>query len=179
MKPLDEYKTNGELVEGILALPNNTKSKTALGKLNRDKLEMEYLDLHDKLEQGEQTEVEEAVEAKEPAKPAETKFKADEKFKTAQPKDASEVFMANKPIDKTTVVELDIYKKYIYFMPFGSKKVVIENLGFGEVYYKVDGNAVHGDKEALIVRGQQVELEVNKYVELISASTPRVKFKEE
>ena len=187
MKPLEEFKTNAELVDEILSLPNNKKTKTALGKFNREKLELEYLTLQDELETATATDVtEQAVEpVKEPEvleepktiEPAYTAFKADEKFKTEVPTKASDIFLKDKPKTVESVIDLDIHKKHYYFSKNVEGKVLIENLGFGDVYYG-SKEAEYGDKSQRLFKGQTVELDGKDPICLVSSSSPRVKVTE-
>ena len=189
MKPLEDFKTNSELVEAILELPNNKKSKTALGKLNREKLEMEYLTLQDELETNveavsepvvdvntvEEVKVEEEV--KDIVEPAKTAVKADDKFKTEQPKSAADVFLKNKEKVVQVTIDLDIHRKHYYFAKNTEGKVLVENLGFGDVYYG-SGEVEYGNTSTRIIKGQSVEMEADKAICLISSSSPRVKITE-
>lgn len=185
MKPLEDFKTNSDLVEEILTLPNNKKSKTALGKLNREKLELEYLTLHDELETASEVTGESVGAFEEPEvpkeagtiEPAYTAFKADDRFKTEVPTKASDIFLKDRPKVVEVVIGLDIHKKHYYFPKNVEGKVLIENLGFGDIYYG-SKEAEYGDKSQRLFKGQTVELDANYPICLVSSSSPRAKVTE-
>lgn len=183
MKSIEDFKTNKEIIEAILALPNNEKTKTALGKLDKAKLEQEYLLLLDGLEQEKQTEnvevikdtvepVSEVVEEAKEEKPVESK--ADNKKVATKP---SDLFLKVHDKVQETEITLDIHKKHSYFPKDSSKTVVVENLGFGDVYVDVV-DVEHGDKSKRIIKGQTAEFGGEIHITMISSSTPKVRITE-
>lgn len=183
MKPIEELKTNQDFVEAILELPNNTHSKTALGKMAKPKLEQTYLLLLDELEKENDTttvedvngtvepvseDVEQAVEGEA------VESKGNEDKAVEKP---SDLFLKVRDRVQETAITLDIHKKHSYFPKDSSKNIVVENLGFGDVYVDVvDVN--HGDKSKRIIKGQSAEFGGDIHITMISSSTPKVRITE-
>lgn len=74
---------------------------------------------------------------------------------------------------RETSQQLGIFRDYIYNVKYKKAKVVIENLGYGDVYYDTEDLAVVGQSNRLMF-GQMVELEGIDKVCFASASQPVV-----
>lgn len=109
--------------------------------------------------------VEEVVEETKETEPVETK---------AADKSAEQ---EEKKVVRETSMQLGIFRDYIYNVKYKNVKVVIENLGYGDVYYSTEDLAVVGKSNRLAF-GQLVELENVDKVCFISASQPVVQILE-
>lgn len=105
----------------------------------------------------------EAVEKEEPEKKVEEQPKAEERN--------------SGKIVRETSHQLGIHSDYIYNVNHRKAKVVIENLGYGDIYYATDDLAVVGKSNRLTF-GQVVELEGVDKVCFTSASQPVVQILE-
>lgn len=153
-------KTNGQYIDEILALPNNTLSKTKLGKMRKDELEIHLYTLQDELETktndvAEEPAVEEVKEVVEPEVTTVTKLKFPERPTTG------------------TIVQLSIAREYVFVNR--GRKVKITNLGMGILYYSTHLVSTNGTSPQLVM-GESVVLEGTDSVVVISNSQPEVHF---
>jgi len=76
-----------------------------------------------------------------------------------------------RKVVRETSHQMGIYSDYIYNVRNRNATVVIENLGYGDIYYSEDGLAVVGKSKRLIF-GQTTELEGVEKICFVSASQP-------
>jgi hypothetical protein len=78
---------------------------------------------------------------------------------------------AERKVVRETSHQMGIYSDYIYNVRNRNATVVIENLGYGDIYYSEDDLAVVGKSKRLIF-GQTAELEGVEKICFVSASQP-------
>lgn len=124
--------------------------------------------------------LEKARKASLPSEQEEPKVEEQEETKYTDKQAKTETDSAEPEADKSegevvreTSQQLGIFKDYIYNVKHKGAKVVIENLGYGDVYYNTEDLAVVGKSERLMF-SQSVTLEGVTQVCFASASQPVV-----